>query len=195
MTLCLWVKHPFLCHFVKPLAFVLFLLRYMDFQNHLPMRTDASAGGVFTILLCFYYISAHCLGYCICTYASERYFHVRSDKSKLLQCKQQQSQLKNSSEEQCQEFHSLTNNQIPQLLHASQGNTPDFQTAYQKFHSSGLTYLNTGHQTMQACSYCIKWVAYFNSVSISLFAQLNTESVNQILFLMVFFIISEIANM
>lgn len=80
MTLCLWVKHPFLCHFVKPLAFVLFLLRYMDFQNHLPMRTDASAGGVFTILLCFYYISAHCLGYCICTYASERYFHVRSDK-------------------------------------------------------------------------------------------------------------------
>lgn len=75
-----------------------------------------------------------------------------------------------------------------------QGNTPDFQTAYQKFHSSGLTYLNSGHQTMQACSYCIKWVAYFNSVSMSLFAQLNTESVNQILFLIAFFIISEIAN-
>lgn len=37
----------------------------------------------------------------------------------LLQCKQQQSQFKNSSEEQCQEFHSLTSNQIPQLLHAS----------------------------------------------------------------------------
>lgn len=37
----------------------------------------------------------------------------------MLQCKQQQSQLKNSSEAQCQEFHSLTSNLIPQLLHAS----------------------------------------------------------------------------
>lgn len=178
MTLCFLVKTAIPMSICLTSAFVLFPLWYMDFQNHLLNENRCLSWWSIhnTTLFLLHFSTLSWIAVFVYMQVKDTFKSEATNKSRNAPVQTAQSQLKNSSEAQCQEFHSLTSNQIPQLLHASIiKETP--QTPDQKSLSSGLTYLNMGHQTMQVCPYCIKWVPYFNSVSMPFLAQLNIETV------------------
>lgn len=159
MTLCLWVKTSIPVSVCPTSAFVLFLFRYMYLQNHLPNENRCLRWWSIhnTTLFLLHFSTLSWIAVFVHMQVKDTFtWEVTSQE--WLQCKQQRSQLKKLRSRAVSRISLIKQQSNPTATTCQfyQGNTSDSHTADQKSHSSGITYLNTGHQTMQACPYCIK---------------------------------------